>query len=42
MSDQANTGLREEVRSRYAEAARGVLDPKAGVSASCCAVKPVR
>jgi arsenite methyltransferase len=37
MSDQANTGLREEVRSRYAEAARVVLEPKAGVAASCCA-----
>jgi arsenite methyltransferase len=38
MSDQANTGLREEVRSRYAEAARVVLEPKAGVTASCCAI----
>ncbi|HEY3035695.1 MAG TPA: methyltransferase domain-containing protein, partial [Streptosporangiaceae bacterium] len=37
MSDQANTGLREEIRSRYAEAARVVLEPKAGVTASCCA-----
>jgi arsenite methyltransferase len=37
MSDQANTGLREEVRSRYAEAARVVLEPKAGVTDSCCA-----
>jgi SAM-dependent methyltransferase len=37
MSDQANTGLRDEVRSRYAEAARAVLEPKAGVTASCCA-----
>jgi SAM-dependent methyltransferase len=36
MSDQASTGLREEVRSRYAEAARAVLEPTAGVSASCC------
>ena len=36
MSDQASTGLREEVRSRYAEAARVVLEPKAGVTASCC------
>ena len=35
MSDQASTGLREEVRSRYAEAARAVLDPQAGVTASC-------
>jgi arsenite methyltransferase len=36
MTDQASTGLREEVRSRYAEAARAVLEPHAGVSASCC------
>jgi arsenite methyltransferase len=36
MSDQASTGLREEVRARYAEAARAVLEPKAGASASCC------
>jgi arsenite methyltransferase len=35
MNDQASTDLREEVRSRYAEAARAVLEPKAGVSASC-------
>jgi len=36
MSDQASTGLREEVRARYAEAARAVLEPEAGVTASCC------
>jgi arsenite methyltransferase len=36
MTDQASTDLREEVRSRYAEAARSVLEPRAGVSASCC------
>jgi arsenite methyltransferase len=36
MSDQASTGLREEVRSRYTGAARAVLEPKAGFSASCC------
>jgi len=36
MNDQASTDLREEVRSRYAEAARAVLEPEAGVSASCC------
>ena len=36
MSDQASTGLREEVRARYAEAARAVLEPKAGAAASCC------
>ena len=40
MSDQANTGLREEVRSRYAEAARAVREPSAGVTASCCASDP--
>ncbi len=36
MSDQSSTDLREEVRSRYAEAARAVLEPKAGITASCC------
>ena len=36
MSDQASAGLREEVRARYAEAARAVLEPKTGVAASCC------
>jgi arsenite methyltransferase len=36
MSDQASTDLREEVRSRYAEAARAVLEPKSGAPASCC------
>jgi SAM-dependent methyltransferase len=36
MSDAGSTGLREEVRSRYAEAARAVLEPRAGVTASCC------
>jgi arsenite methyltransferase len=36
MSDQASADLREEVRARYAEAARAVLEPKAGVAASCC------
>jgi arsenite methyltransferase len=35
MSDQATADLREEVRARYAEAARAVLEPKAGVNASC-------
>ena len=35
MSDQAGTDLREEVRARYAEAARAVLEPKAGINASC-------
>jgi SAM-dependent methyltransferase len=36
MSDQASTDLREEVRSKYAAAARAVLEPEAGVTASCC------
>src|SRR5215831_7125749 len=36
MSDETSTDLREAVRSRYAEAARAVLAPKPGVSASCC------
>jgi arsenite methyltransferase len=36
MSDQEITGLREEVRARYAEAARAVLEPEAGAAASCC------
>jgi arsenite methyltransferase len=35
MSDQATTDLREEIRSRYAEAARAVLEPRPGVTASC-------
>ena len=35
MSDREITGLREEVRARYAEAARAVLEPEAG-AASCC------
>jgi SAM-dependent methyltransferase len=36
MSDQTSTDLREEVRSRYADAARAVLAPQVGVTASCC------
>jgi arsenite methyltransferase len=36
MGDQATTDLRKEVRSRYAAAARMVLEPEAGVTASCC------
>jgi arsenite methyltransferase len=36
MADQASADLREAVRSRYAEAARAVLDPRAGTSADCC------
>jgi arsenite methyltransferase len=36
MSDQTSTDLREEVRSKYAAAARAVLEPEDGVTASCC------
>ena len=36
MNDQASTDLREEVRSRYAAAARTVLEPQAGMAPSCC------
>ena len=36
MNDETSADLREEVRSRYAAAARAVLEPKAGVAASCC------
>jgi arsenite methyltransferase len=36
MTDQARPGLRDQVRARYAEAARAVLAPKPGISASCC------
>jgi len=45
MSDQTSTDLREQVRSRYAAAARAVLEPRPGVTAqsvelsgtdSCC------
>jgi SAM-dependent methyltransferase len=35
MSDQASTGLREEVRAKYAAAARAVLEPEAGVTPTC-------
>ena len=43
MSDQTTSDLREEVRARYAEAARAVLNPQAdsgsgcGCGPSCCA-----
>ncbi len=36
MNDQTSTDLREEVRARYADAARAVMEPKTGVVASCC------
>jgi arsenite methyltransferase len=35
MSNEVNTRLREEVRARYAEAARAVLDPVAAASGCC-------
>jgi arsenite methyltransferase len=36
MTDQADSDLREEVRSRYAQAARSVMNPETGASAACC------
>jgi arsenite methyltransferase len=36
MADQSAAGLREEVRSRYAEAARAVLEPGGGAQTGCC------
>lgn len=36
MGDETSTDLREQVRSRYAEAARAVMEPDAGASAGCC------
>jgi arsenite methyltransferase len=36
MSGRESAGLREEVRARYAEAARVVLEPEGGAAASCC------
>jgi arsenite methyltransferase len=36
MTSQASTDLREEVRARYAEAARAVMDPKPAMSEGCC------
>jgi arsenite methyltransferase len=36
MTDRVSADLREEVRSRYAAAARAVLEPEAGMAASCC------
>jgi len=36
MTDQTGAGLREQVRARYAEAARAVLEPGGGAAASCC------
>jgi SAM-dependent methyltransferase len=36
VTDESTADLREEVRSRYAEAARAVLDPAAGAQSGCC------
>lgn len=36
MTDPPRAELRDEVRARYAEAARAVLEPGPGMSASCC------
>ena len=36
MNDERNADLREEVRARYAEAARAVLEPRPEVTAGCC------
>jgi len=36
MTEQTASDLREQVRSRYADAARAVLDPKTDASAGCC------
>src|ERR1700678_2903754 len=33
---EGGDGLREQVRSRYAQAARAVLEPEAGTPAECC------
>ena len=35
MSEETSADLREAVRSRYAEAARAVLEPRPGVTAQC-------
>jgi arsenite methyltransferase len=36
VNDERNAELREEVRARYAEAARAVLEPSPEVTAGCC------
>jgi arsenite methyltransferase len=36
MADQSLSSVREDVRSRYAEAARAVLEPREGVTGQCC------
>jgi arsenite methyltransferase len=41
MINENSRELREQVRSRYAAAARAVLEPRPGVTASCCENAPV-
>ena len=36
MSGETGDGMREQVRARYAEAARAVLTPERGETAGCC------
>ncbi len=36
MSDEMSADLRDQVRTRYAEAARAVMEPEAGADAGCC------
>ena len=40
MTDETKTSLREEVRERYAQAARVVLDQANTTSSSCCGSSP--
>jgi arsenite methyltransferase len=40
MTDETSAGLRAVVRSRYAKAARAVLEPRPGVTATCCESSP--
>ena len=40
MSDQTNTDLREQVRTRYAAVARAVLEPRPGVTAQSIEISP--
>ena len=40
MNDETSTDLREAVRSRYARAAKAVLEPIPGVTAGCCESSP--
>ncbi len=40
VGDETSTDLREDVRARYAKAARAVLEPRPGVTAACCESSP--